>query len=200
MIGIGALPESLTVNGREYRINADYRVCLKILLAMTDPEITDGWRRVYILLYLLYDAFEADDPAEAMPEEDYEAAYAAACGFLDHGAGGDKKPARRLMDWEQDEDILFPAVNRAAGFEVRAVDFMHWWTFLGLVMSVDADSVWANVLHLRGKRAKGKKLEKWEQEYWSANRAICELRRKETPEDRARKEELKKLFVRKGKS
>lgn len=186
---IGALPTSLEVNGREYGIYSDFRSCLAVLQAMGDEEL-DDWQKVQVCL-ALYEAFETD----AMPPEDYEAAYMAACDFLDHGGDDDRRPPQRLMDWGQDEDILFPAVNRAAGFEVRAVEYLHWWTFLGCLMSVDHESVWATVLSLRSKRAKGKSLEKWEAEYWAANKGICQLRHKDTPEEKARREELKKLFV-----
>ena len=192
MPAIGALPESLTVNGRAYDIETDYRACLTVIQAMGDPDL-DPADKVEVCL-TLYKDFGGD-----MPPEDCQAAYEAACAFLDHGAREGKKPPHRLMDWEQDEDILFPAVNRAAGFEVRTVEYMHWWTFLGLLMSVDSESVWAHVMALRSKRAKGKKLEKWEAEYWNANRELCELRRRLTPEEeqaeRQRREELKKLFV-----
>lgn len=192
---IGLLPTSLTVNGTDYPINTDFRVCLNILQAMADPEL-DAWRKVYVCLYWFYDAFEAEPGAPLiMPPEDYDDAYKAACEFLDHGARSDGKNHPALMDWEQDADILFPAVNRAAGFETRSAEYIHWWTFLGWCMSVDSSSVWANVLSLRSKRARGKPLEKWEQEYWAANKAICVLRHRDTPEEKAQKEELKKLFV-----
>ena len=111
---IGLLPTSLEVNGTEYPINTDFRVCLTVLQAMADPEL-DAWRKVYVCLYWLYDAFEAE-PGEGliMPEGDYEGAYKAACDFLDHGTRSERQGRRALMDWEQDADILFPAVNRVA--------------------------------------------------------------------------------------
>lgn len=36
---IGELPTSLTVNGTDYPINSDFRVCLNILQAMADPDL-----------------------------------------------------------------------------------------------------------------------------------------------------------------
>lgn len=200
---LGVLPESLTVNGHEYAIETDYRSYLTVIQAMNDPDLESA-TKVQVCLTLYKGFGPTDDanqvePEETLRPEDYEEAYKAACKFLDHGSHREKAPPIKLMDWEQDEDILFPAVNRAAGFEVRAVEYMHWWTFLGLLMSVDSESVWAHVMALRSKRAKGKKLEKWEAEYWNANRELCELRRRLTPEEkqaeRQRREELKKLFV-----
>lgn len=130
-----------------------------------------------------------------MPADDYNDAYKAAEEFLDHGSHNDARHHPAVMDWEQDADILFPAVNKVAGFETRSAEYIHWWTFLGWCMSVDANSVWANVMSLRSKRAKGKPFEKWEKEYWSANRSICVLRHRDTEEEKAQKAELRKLFV-----
>lgn len=38
----------------------------------------------------------------------------------------------KVMDWEQDEPILFPAINQVAGCEVRSVPYIHWWTFVDI--------------------------------------------------------------------
>ena len=68
------------------------------------------------------------------------------------------------MDWEQDQRILFPAINAAAGYEVRSASYIHWWTFMGFFMEIK-EGTFSQVVSLRQKRAKGKKLEKWEQDY-----------------------------------
>ena len=39
------------------------------------------------------------------------------------------------------------------------------------------------VLGIRQKRAKGKKLEKWEQEFYRNNKALCDLKKKYTAEE-----------------
>ncbi|MBR6889503.1 MAG: hypothetical protein IKN05_00780, partial [Clostridia bacterium] len=84
---------------------------------------------------------------------------------------------------------IFPAVNRAAGYEVRSVEYMHWWTFLGLFMEI-RDSVYSTVLSLRGKRARGKKLEKNEQEFWNNNLAICRLKPRLNKAERIERDRL----------
>ena len=108
--------------------------------------------------------------------------------FIDRGSD-DKDKGPRTMDWQQDAPILFPAVNHVAGYEVRSADYLHWWTFMGFFMEIK-DSTYATVLSLRQKKKRGKKLEKYEQEFWRNNRSICELRKKETDDDKAKKAEL----------
>lgn len=97
------------------------------------------------------------------------------------------------MDWEQDAKIMFPAINTAAGYEVRSVPQLHWWTFMGYFMEIQK-GVYATVLSLRQKKAKGKKLEKWEKEFWSANTDACVIRPKLTEEEKQEKEQLKALL------
>jgi len=97
------------------------------------------------------------------------------------------------MDWEQDENILFPAINKVAGFETRSIEYLHWWTFLGYYMEI-SEGVFSHVLSIRMKKAKGKKLEKWEREFWSSNKSICVLREKISEEEKAERDRLNALL------
>lgn len=180
-----ALPEALAFGGREWAIRADYREVLNILAAFEDTELTEA-EKVYICLHNLYADFRE------MPVGEYAAAFKAAVAFIDHGASGEKG-GPRTVDWEQDAPILFPAVNRVAGYEVRSAAFLHWWTFLGFFMEI-RDSVYATVLALRQKKARGEKLEKWEQEFWRRNAGICKLRPKLSDAEQAEKERLERML------
>ena len=166
----------MTVDGKQYEIRTDYRDILTILSAFEDVELSDA-ERLYICLYILYKDFDE------IPQNDYEEAYREAEQFIDCGMTRSDNKAR-TMDWEQDEALLFPAVNKVAGFEVRSVDYLHWWTFMGYFMEI-TDGVFSHVLSLRQKKAKNKKLEKWEQEFWNANRDMCVLKKRRTSEEQA---------------
>lgn len=186
---IGELPTRLDVNGKSYAIRTDMKDVLKILQAFGDPELKDE-EKVYICLVILYRDFDE------MPQSDYEAAYKAAAEFIDCGlhSGTDKgRPTPRTMDWEQDAPILFPAINRVAGCEVRSIPHLHWWTFMGYFMEIH-DGTFAQVMALRSKKAKGKKLEKWEREFWGANKDLCVLKVKRSAEEQAEIDRLNKLL------
>lgn len=186
---IGELPRSVSVNGSEYAIRTDFRDILKIVTAFNDPELEDN-EKVYICLFIFYEDFGH------IPPGDYEAAFKAAVQFIDHNTGESTegvKKTPRVMDWEQDEAILFPAINKVAGCEVRSANYIHWWTFLGYYMEI-SEGVYSNVLALRLKKAKGKKLEKWEREFWSANKDICVLKTRLSEEEQAEKDRLNALL------
>lgn len=183
---IGELLKTLSVNGKVYAIRTDFRDVLKIVCAFEDAELEDS-EKIYICLFILYEDFES------IPESDYEAAFQAALEFIDHGGQQEKAKSPRIMDWEQDENILFPAINKVAGFETRAVEYLHWWTFLGYFMEI-TDGVFSQVLGIRTKKAKHKKLDKWEREFYSKNKTLCVLRPKLTAQEEEAKNKLNKLL------
>lgn len=176
---IGRLPTSLPINGKSYRIRSDFRDILRIIAAYQDDELTDA-EKALVCLANIYKDFKA------IPERDYQAAYDAAAGFIDYGIREDR-PSPRVLDWEHDESIIFPAINKSAGAEVRLLPYCHWWTFLGYFHSIDRESTLGVVLMVRQKKAKRKKLEKWEQDFWLNNRNLCDLKAtekaSETPEN-----------------
>lgn len=183
---IGRLPSTLEVGGKLYKIRTDFRDILTIMLAFSDPEL-DEREKYAVMLTILYE--DHDIPAEDVPE-----AIERAIWFLDCGqTNEDKKPPRKVMDWEQDESILFPSINKVAGKEVRAVEHMHWWTFMGYFMEIE-DGTFSTVLSIRQKRSRGKKLEKWEQEFYRNNRKLCDLKTRYTAEEQAEIDEWNKLL------
>lgn len=183
---IGELPRSTEINGTEYALRTDFRDVLRILTAFSDPDLEND-EKVYICLFILFEDFEN------MPETDYESAFKAAIRFIDCGTDPGEKHSPRTMDWEQDESIIFPAINRVAGYETRSAEYIHWWTFMGWFMEIH-DGVFSNVLSIRSKKAKGKKLEKWEREFWQANKDICVLKPKLTEEEKAARDRLNALL------
>ena len=118
---IGSLPQTLDINGHEYHILTDFRNILRIISAYMDPDLEDQ-EKVYILLRRVY-----GDDFYKIPPEDYEAAINAANNFIACGEHDDR-PSPRVVNWEKDEQLIFPAVNKVAGTEIRALPYLHWWT------------------------------------------------------------------------
>ena len=69
-------------------------------------------------------------------------------------------------------------INHILGFECRSVDYLHWRTFLAAYMEIPPESVFARVLRIREKLRTGKKLEKYEKQWYSKNRDLVHLRPK----------------------
>ena len=186
---IGDLPRRLLINGKYYRIRTNYRDILRIIKAFNDPNLTDE-EKAYVCLFILYRDFDK------LPRNEYDAAFLEAVKFLDHGRDAPDKKARpspTVMDWEQDEAIIFPEINKVAGFETRSAKYIHWWTFDGYFMAIN-EGIFTHVLSMRSKKAKGKSLEKHEREFWNANKSICVLKPRLSKEEQEKKDRLNALL------
>ena len=177
-----SLPESLDINGTQYAINADYRIILEIISRLGDKE-QNGDINAMVCLALFYQDFDA------IPERDYQEAADQMLWFISYGEEPDGQKGPKLIDWEQDYQMLVSDINKVAGHDVRADKYCHWWTFLSYFMSIGEGQL-SMVVSIREKLRKGKKLEKWEREYYRKNRSKVDFKRKYSQQD---EEIIKKL-------
>jgi hypothetical protein len=172
------LPKSALIGGVEYEIRSDYRAVLDIIEVMSDPEISDE-DRTNLTLTIFYPAY-MDMPYEVLRD-----AVEYMIWFV--GGGEDRKSAKRkprVMDWSQDFKLIVTPINRVLGYEVRSVDYLHWWSFLAAYYEV-GDCLFAEVVNIRKKLAEGRKLEKHERKFYNENRDLVTIRRGETQEELA---------------
>jgi len=175
------LPESLEVGGSVFRIRTDYRDILTIFQAYNDPDLPD-WAKTEIMLKIIYPDYDQ------IPQDNLEEAAQKAVDFMNHGERDDGRPKPKLMDWEQDEGLIVSAINKVAGTgDVRSLEYLHWWTFLGYYMEI-GESLFTQVMNIRYKQAHHKKLEKWEREWERENRELIRLERAKSEEEYARDE------------
>lgn len=167
------LPTTLEIDGAELEIRTDYRVILGLLEVMNDPDFTNGEKARAMIETIVIDWERI---------RDYKQAVDKCLWFIDMGQSGGKKSAR-LVDWEKDYQYIVAPVNRVLGYECRAVKYLHWWTFLAAYMEIGGDCTFAQIVNIRSKLNKGKKLEKHEREWLRQNREIVDLPQKFTAED-----------------
>ena len=177
------LPTSVEIGGASYEIRSDYRAVLDILTALSDPELSDSDHAEAIL-----DIFYFSPTYLDMRQEDYDEAIRKFIRFVNCGSdeeNGKKSP--KLMDWEQDFPYIVAPVNRVLGLDVRAVPYdfgsntggLHWWTFMSAYQEI-GDCLFAQIVGIRRKLARGKKLDKSEQEFYRNNRQLVDFKRKYT--------------------
>ena len=108
-----------------------------------------------------------------MPK-DTETAIKYLMWFIACGNEEQQSNEQPTMSWEKDFDIISSAINKNNVEDIRAVPYMHWWTFIGKYMEI-GESVFSTVVSIRDKMRKGEKLEKWEQEFYSRNKNRVDL-------------------------
>ncbi len=180
------LPTSLEIGGVGYPIRTDFRDILKIMKCLNDPQYEDDEKKM-IFLIIFFPNYQE------IPKDRYQEAFDKATDFIDMGMRDDSKQKNpSTMDWAKDSTIIIPAVNRVMGQEVRALKYLHWWTFLGAYMEI-GESLFSSVLNIRQKQAKGKKLEDYEKEFYRDNRNLIDLN-KASKRSQEETDELRRLF------
>lgn len=180
---IGVLPESLYINGKDYRIRTDFRNVLMIFEAMADQELSkkEKWIAAFTVLFYELPAFT-------------EESYKQVMWFLNCGREEERITAKDpLYNWKQDEGLIFAATNKVAGMETRSVEYMHYWTFMGYFQEIGR-SLFAHVVSIRDKLNKKVKLDKAEKEFYNKNINLIKLKRQPTKEDLEMEEFLKKFI------
>lgn len=170
------LPTTVEVNGTAYEIRSDYRAILDIIEALSDPELEESDKAEAMLDIFYLDFAE-------MPYADYEEAVKQCIWFIN--CGDDRKEEKRspkLMDWQQDFPLLVSPINRVLGKEIRAVKYLHWWTLIAAYQEI-GDCTFAQVVGIRQKKAKGKRLDKGDQEFYRNNRHLVDFQRKYTEKE-----------------
>jgi len=160
------LPTTITIQDTIYTIqnNGDYRMVLDCFQVLNDIELSDN-ERILAFLLIFYEDFNDIESVLSLDQETIKALVDNA--FLFFNCGQKHSPAEtnyKTIDWEDDEQLISAAVNKVAGKEVRAESYIHWWTFMGYFSAI-GDGALATVVGIRSKIAKGKKLEKYEQEF-----------------------------------
>ena len=183
-----SLPISVKIDGTEYAIRnkCDYRVVLDVISALNDEELEMEYR-IECALFQFYGNDELYTVEKVLSSlNDIQTAIFEMMKIINLGkeetAEEEAKP--KLMDWEYDFPQIAPPVSRILGYDVRTPDkYTHWYTFLGGYMEI-GECTFQNVVSIRNKRAKGKKLEQWEQEFYRENKKMVDLPQNLTEEEK----------------
>lgn len=164
------LPRSLPVNGTPCPIRWDYRAALDLFESLNAPELDDR-ARGYAALTILY-----REPWK-IPQEHRQEAVERVLWFLRGGRDTEpqtKKP--RLLDWRQDFPLIVPPVNRVLGYDIReSRRRVHWWTVLAAYNEI-GDCYFSQIISIRSKKSKGKKLDKADREFYRENKEAIDFK------------------------
>ena len=178
------LPQAVNIDGVQFKIRekCDYRIVLQCISALNDSELTDE-QRLQCALIIFYEDYDLIQDAQTAIKEMFRI-----ISYDDTDDDGQQRPP--LMDWGKDFRQIAPPISRILGYDVRMPGkYTHWWTFMGGYMEI-GECTFATIVSIRAKKQKGKKLEKWEEEFYRDNRDKINLPQKLTKEE----EEFLALF------
>lgn len=166
-----SLPTQITIADKNYAIrnNGDYRMVLDCFLALNDEEIEESYR-VLICLVIFYDCVNDIEELDDIFGDNIKIAIEEMFKFFNCGDSATQgaKVQHNVVDWEADSQLIVSAINNVARTEIRALEYLHWWTFMGYYMAV-GESAFSTVVSIRTKIAKGKKLEDYEKDFKKDN-------------------------------
>ena len=164
------LQTSVQINQASFDIRnkGDFRMVLDCFKALNDDELTQ-LEKIYICLIIFYEDFnsieDVDKHLDIIEQLESEMFLFFNCGDANVKSNTNNK---KLVDWEKDTNIIIPAINNVAHTEVRALEYLHWWTFIGYYMSI-GECLFGTVVSLRKKIAENEKLEKYEKKFIQDN-------------------------------
>lgn len=178
------LPKEAVIGGKTYELHTDYRDILEAFSILQDEGMPEflRWR---IALALFYE--------EEIPDEDFQEAAEYFCRFVTCGREETSDPGPQLIHWQQDAQDIVADVNKVAGQEIRAVPYLHWWTFLGWFRGIGEGNL-SMLVSIRDKLRRGKKLEPFEQEYYRRNKDRVKMQKNYSAEELAEQERLKAIL------
>ncbi len=162
------LPTSVKVCGIEYNIRSDYRAVLDICIALTDPELSDQDKGAVALSIFYPDL-------EKIPPENLEDALKQCFWFINCGEENHTQKGPKLVDWGQDFKLIVAPVNRVMGTEIRALGYLHWWTWVCAYQEI-GECTFAQVVRIRDRKARGKALDKSDKEWYRKNRHLVDFK------------------------
>ncbi len=160
------LPITISIEGTVYAIrnNGDYRMVLDCFSALNDVELTEQ-ERILTSLSIFYPIFDDAETLFNISEEEIVELTNKMFNFFNcNQKNPGAKTEMKLIDWDGDEQLISSGINNVAKTEIRSVEYCHWWTFMGYYCAI-GESPLSTVVGIRNKIAKGKKLEKYEQEF-----------------------------------
>ena len=143
------LPETVTVNGKEYPIASDFRIGIIFEKILHDDEL-DNEQIVYTALNLYYIDERPDSIADALDG----IMYFYSCGAKKKDQEKTPKAQSinqpRIYDFDYDADYIFAAFLTQYGIDLNELDYLHWWKFQALFKSLESHN---KIVEIMGYRA-----------------------------------------------
>lgn len=168
-------PKKIRIKDKIYKINSDFRNCIKIIQAFEDEELYDE-EKYLILIKRLY--------VEEIPTEYLEEAIIKGIKFLDLGEESEKNEEniKRLYSFSKDNTYIYTGIRQSHNIDLNSIGYLHWWNFVYLFLDIGQDCMFNQLIYYRQRKNEGK-LTKDEKKVYISMRKILDLNYGEDNED-----------------
>lgn len=145
------LPESVRIHGKEYQIQCDFRIGIK-LDGILRSELEDQEKIKRMLVLYFKDNIPQDIPAAID-----KIIWFYRCGELLDNEDEEKKKRRYIRRKSkdpacvltQDAPYVYAAFMDQYGIDLTSVTFMHWWKFMALFESLGDETKMSKIMYYR---------------------------------------------------
>lgn len=175
------LPDSVTVNGRRYRLDADFRNVLRMMEILARDDLIPTARTWLAVKCVI----------KRPPRNAGEVLAAVrALLFPEHKTDG-----KRLTSFEQDADLIRAAFRQAYGIDLYR-DKLHWLEFTALLGALPEGSRYSEVLGIRARPMPKPTKYNQDERAWLANaKAACALEIDENERERTYSRDVQAIFT-----
>lgn len=144
---IDKLPETVEINGQEVGVNSDFRVFILFEQILKDYELSkeDKIKKCLSLFY-------KDNPSnlvEAVQQMFNFYSMSFMNDFHSAKKGKGSKKNKNLYDWDFDQGYIYSAFLTQYRIDLQEIDYLHWWKFRFLFMSLDEDNKISKIIGYR---------------------------------------------------
>lgn len=132
------LPEALSIDGKVYPVNTDFRVMVKFSIGIQDRILSSEQVMEAALSEFYTDSRPPDKAIQGLMEF-YEGGSARK-ESVDH---------TRAFDFDCDSEYLAAAFRQQYGINLTMCDYMHWWEFKAYFKALADDTQLAKIIGYR---------------------------------------------------
>ncbi|CEK40343.1 bacteriophage Gp15 family protein [Clostridioides difficile] len=146
---VDILPESVEIDGKEYKINTDFRISILFEMLIQDNSISDEEKGENALL-LYYPVI----PANTTMAID-KIIWFYSCGKKENNVddgyqGGAGSSKSQIYSYDHDDEYIYSAFLGQYGIDLQDIEKLHWWKFKALFKSLKEDT---EIVKIMGYRA-----------------------------------------------
>ena len=133
------LPDTITVDGREYAIHTDFRDWIRFCEMLLETELKEE-EKVYIALMMYKEEQPSNVQLALKGLTDFylmaeEVVNDAEEQLEEHTEEYEVTP-KPIYDWTVDSAYIIGAFQKTYGIDLMNIEYMHWWRFKALFTSI----------------------------------------------------------------
>ena len=167
---LDVLPETVEIDGAEYRINSDFRMSILFELLMQDDEV--GKRQKLVQGLQLYYPEIPHNVTMAVDKMIWFYRCGKETESGSHGSGSGR--AKQIYSFEHDDDYIYAAFLEQYGIDLQDIEELHWWKFRALFRGLSEDTEFVKIMGYRSVKITSK-MSKEQREFYKKMQSIHAL-------------------------